>query len=269
MQRILSIMRRACDQYKLIDDGDKIAVGISGGKDSLVLLKALSLYQRFSKQKFTLVAITIDMFDGKSDFGEISKFCESLGCEYHIVESEIYKIVFEGRQESSPCSLCAKMRRGMLNSKALELGCNKLALGHSADDVTHTFMLSLFFEGRLSSFLPKVYMDRTGLTVIRPLVLTEEKFIISQAKHLPVKKSNCPVDKLTKREYVKQLLIDLSADIPTIKEMIFSAISHPERYNLFDKAYGEYVTYNQRKNLTQNDRLDSLLDISKQSKNKD
>lgn len=246
MQRILSFMRRACDEYKLIEDGDKIAVGISGGKDSLVLLKALANYQIFSPQKFTLVAITIDMHAGKSDFSEIAKLCEELNVEYHIVPSDIYEIVFVERKETNPCSLCAKLRRGMLNTKALELGCNKLALGHSADDVIHTFLLSLLYEGRLSTFLPKLYMDRTGMTVIRPLVLTDEKDIKSAAKTLPVKSSCCPADKHTKREYVKEIIKDIQKEIPFAKDRIFSAISHPERYNLFDRAYEEDVYWKKK-----------------------
>ena len=246
MQRILSHLRRAVDEYKLIDDGDKIAVGVSGGKDSLVLLKALSLYSRFSKEKFSLVAITIDMFAGKSDFSEIAKLCQELGVEYHIINSDIYQIVFEERKESNPCSLCAKLRRGMLNTTAIQLDCNKLALGHSSDDVIHTFLLSLLYEGRLSSFLPKLYMDRTGMTVIRPLVLTDERDIISVAKTLPVKKSQCTVDKKTKREYMKDLIKHIQKDIPFAKDRIFSAITHPERYNLFDKAYETNPNWNKK-----------------------
>lgn len=237
MQRILSHMRRAIDEYNLIEDGDRIAVGVSGGKDSLVLLKALSIYSRFAPYKFEIIAITIDMFGGKSDFSQISQLCEELNIEYHIINSDIYQIVFEERKESNPCSLCAKLRRGMLNTTAIDLKCNKLALGHSSDDVIHTFLLSMFFEGRLSSFLPKLYMDRTGMTVIRPLILTDEKDIKSVAKTLPVKKSECPVDKHTKREYVKELIKDIQKEIPFAKDRIFSAITHPERYNLFDKAY--------------------------------
>ncbi|MGN0961367.1 MAG: tRNA 2-thiocytidine biosynthesis TtcA family protein [Christensenellales bacterium] len=247
MQRILSHLRRAIDEYKLIEDGDKIAVGVSGGKDSLVLLKALSLYSRFSKEKFEIVAITIDMFSGKSDFSQIAQFCKELGVEYHIVNSDIYQIVFEERKESNPCSLCAKLRRGMLNTTALSLGCNKLALGHSADDVIHTFLLSLIYEGRLSSFLPKTYLDRTGMTVIRPLILTDEKDIISVAKSLPVKKSDCTVDKHTQREYMKDLVKHIQKDIPFAKDRIFSAITHPERYNLFDKAYDNHSYWNKKK----------------------
>jgi tRNA(Ile)-lysidine synthase TilS/MesJ len=235
MQRVLSHMRRAIDEYKLIEDGDRIAIGVSGGKDSLVLLKAMANYRIFSPQKFEIVAITIDMFGGKSDFSPISKLCENLGVEYHIIKSDIYQIVFEERKESNPCSLCAKLRRGMLNTTAIQLNCNKLALGHSADDVIHTFLLSMFYEGRLSSFLPKLFMDRTKMTVIRPLILTDERDIKSVAKNLPVIKSLCPVDKLTKREYVKDLLKEIQKEIPFAKDRIFSAITHPERYNLFDK----------------------------------
>lgn len=246
MQRILSTLRRACDEYKLIEDGDKIAVGVSGGKDSLVLLKALKMYSRFSKEKFSIVAITIDMFGGKSDFSQIADFCKELDVEYHIINSDIYQIVFEERKESNPCSLCAKLRRGMLNTTALSLGCNKLALGHSSDDVVHTFLLSLIFEGRLSSFLPKLYMDRTGMTVIRPLILTDERDIISVAKTLPVKKSDCTVDKHTKREYMKDILRDIHKEVPFAKDRIFSAITHPERYNLFDKAYDENPYWNKK-----------------------
>ncbi|MBE5738570.1 MAG: tRNA 2-thiocytidine(32) synthetase TtcA [Clostridiales bacterium] len=241
MQKVLSHLRRAVEEYNLIEDGDKIAVGVSGGKDSLVLLKALANYAIFSPKKFSIVAITIDMFAGKSDFSEIQKLCDEIGCEYHIFPSDIYEIVFVERKESNPCSLCAKLRRGMLNTKAIELGCNKLALGHSADDVIHTFLLSLFYEGRLSTFLPKLYMDRTGMTVIRPLILTDEKYIKSVAKSLPVQKSKCPVDRLTKREYVKDVIKDIQKEIPFVKDRIFSALTHPERYNLFDRAYEDDV----------------------------
>lgn len=247
MQRILSFLRRACDEYNLIDDGDTIAVGVSGGKDSLVLLKAMALFSRFSPKKFTLKAITIDMFSGKSDFSKIANLCKELNVEYHIVNSDIYEIVFNERKESNPCSLCSKLRRGMLNTKAIELGCNKLALGHSSDDVLHTFLLSLFYEGRLSTFLPKLYMDRTGMTVIRPLILTDEKDIKSASKDLPVTKSNCPADKHTKRELVKDLIKTIQKDIPIAKDRMFTALIHPERYNLFDKAYEEETYWKKKK----------------------
>lgn len=246
MQKVLSHMRRAIDEYKLIENGDKIAVGVSGGKDSLVLLKALAMYRKFSPENFSIVAITIDMFAGKSDFSAIKKLCQKLECEYHIVDSDIYQIVFEERKESNPCSLCAKLRRGMLNTKAIELGCNKLALGHSEDDVIHTFLLSLIYEGRLSTFLPKLYMDRTQMTVIRPLILTDEKLIVSASKDLPITKSNCPADKHTKREYVKEILKNIQEETPFAKDRIFTALTHPERYNLFDKAYNDKNYWNKK-----------------------
>lgn len=234
MQKILSQMRRAIDEYSLIKEGDKIAVGVSGGKDSLALIKGLKLYSKFAPYKFEVIGITIDMF-GNSDFSEIEKFCKDLDIKYYVYKSNIYETVFEIRKEKNPCSLCSKLRRGMLISKAKELGCNKLALGHTADDVLHTFLLSVFYEGRLSTFSPISYLDRTGMLVIRPLILTDEKLIINESKHLPVKKSNCPADKHTQREYVKQLLVKIEQDIPIAKDRLFSAITHPERYNLFDK----------------------------------
>lgn len=232
MQRVLSFLRRACDQYNLIEEGDKIAVGVSGGKDSLALLKALKDYSRFSPKKFSVVGITIDMFNDNS-FGKIADFCKENDIEYHVIPSNIYEIVFTERKEKNPCSLCSKLRRGMLNTTAIKLGCNKLALGHSADDLVHTFMLSLFYEGRLSTFSPKSYLDRTGITVIRPLILCDEKHIISASKNLPVTKSKCPVDKHTQREYVKDLLKHIKHEIPFAQDRIFGALTHPERNNLF------------------------------------
>lgn len=234
MQRILSTLRRAIDKYNLISDGDRIAVGVSGGKDSLVLLKALHMYSRFAPYKFSVVGITIDMFN-KNNFSQIEEFCKNEGIEYHVVPSDIYEIVFNSRQEKNPCSLCSKLRRGMLNTKALELGCNKLALGHSADDLVHTFLLSLCHEGRLSTFAPLTYLDRTGMTVIRPLILTYERDIISASKNLPVSKSDCPMDKHTQREYVKTIITDIEKEIPFVFDRMFGAITHPERYNLLDK----------------------------------
>ena len=234
MQKILSTMRHACDKYNLIEENDRIGVGISGGKDSLVLIKALKMYQRFSKIKFDIVGITIDMFnDGK--FDEIKEFMKELGVEYHIIPSNIYEIVFLERKEKSPCSLCSKLRRGMLNTNAIKLNCNKIALGHTADDVIHTFMLSMFFEGRLSSFHPSSYMSRTGITVIRPLILTDEREIIKESKFVPVLKSKCPVDKHTKREEMKEILSFIESKIPIAKDRLFRAITSPESYNLFDK----------------------------------
>ena len=230
-QKILSSLRRAIDSYNLINDGDRIAVGVSGGKDSLVLLEALHNYSKFAPYKFEVVGITIDMF-GDSDFNKIKEFCKENNIEYHIIPSDIYKIVFEERKEKSPCSLCSKLRRGMLNTTAIELKCNKLALGHSMDDAIHTFLLSLCYEGRISTLSPMSYLDRTGITVIRPLFLTDERDIIGASHTLPIVKSKCPVDKLTKREYVKDIIKFIQQEIPFVKERIFGAITSPERVNL-------------------------------------
>lgn len=231
MQQILSTMRKAIECYNMIESGDRIAVGVSGGKDSMVLLKALKMYSKFSEKPFEVVGITIDMF-GDGGFDPVKEFCEKEDIEYHVVPSDIYKIVFEERKEKNPCSLCSKLRRGMLNTKAIELGCNKLALGHSADDMVHTFLLSLFYEGRLSTLSPTTFLSRTGVTVIRPLILTDERDIISASKKVPVVKSKCPVDKHTQREYTKDVIKEIQKQIPFVKDRIFGAITHPERNNL-------------------------------------
>lgn len=231
MQQILSTMRKAIESYDMIASGDRIAVGVSGGKDSMVLLKALKDYSRFSEKPFEVVGLTIDMF-GDGEFNPVKEYCEKEGIEYHVIPSDIYKIVFEERKEKNPCSLCSKLRRGMLNTTAIKLGCNKLALGHSSDDMVHTFLLSLFYEGRISTLSPVSYLDRTGMTVIRPLILTDEKDIISASKQVPVIKSKCPVDKHTQREYTKDVIKGIQKEIPFVKDRIFGAITHPERLNL-------------------------------------
>jgi tRNA(Ile)-lysidine synthase TilS/MesJ len=230
-QKILSSLRRAIDGYNLIQEGDKIAVGVSGGKDSIVLLEALHNYSKFAPYKFKVVGITIDSFPG-TDFSKIEEFCKAKEIEYHIIKSDIYEIVFNERKEKNPCSLCSKLRRGMLNTNAIELGCNKLALGHSMDDVIHTYLLSLCYEGRISTLSPLSYLDRTGITVIRPLYLTDERDIIAASHDLPIVKSKCPVDKTTKREYVKDIVKFIQQEIPFVKDRIFGAITHPERVNL-------------------------------------
>ena len=170
MKRMLSFVRRAVDDYKMIEDGDKIAVGVSGGKDSLTLLEVLNEMRIFYPKKYELVAITVDMgFEG-SDYSEIEEFCRRLGIVYKVVKTEIAKIIFDVRRESNPCSLCARMRRGSLHAAAQELGCNKVALGHHYDDAIETFMMNLFFEGRLGCFSPVTYLSNRKITLIRPLV---------------------------------------------------------------------------------------------------
>ena len=236
-QKMLSVMRKGITQYQLIRDGDKIAVGVSGGKDSVTLLKLLAEYRRFSPEKFDLIAISIDLNfpQAKTDFTPIKELCENLNVEYHVEKTDIGTIVFDVRKESNPCALCSKMRKGALNSVAKEKGCNKVALGHHRDDMIDTMMLSLLYEGRLSTFAPKSYLDKIDLTLIRPMIMIKETDVISYSKTLPVVKSCCPANKLTKREYVKDLISSIGKDIPEVRDMMFTALIHPERYNLFDK----------------------------------
>ena len=236
-RQMLSPFRRAINQYKMIKDGDKIAVGVSGGKDSVTLLKLLAEYQKFSPEKFELIAITVDLrFDGKPmDTTPIQKLCDELNVKYVVEETDIGQIVFDARKETNPCALCSKMRKGALYNCATDNGCNKVALGHHKDDLIDTMFLSLFYEGRLSTFAPKSYLNRTGLTMIRPLIFTNEKDITPYARELPVVKSCCPANKTTKRERIKEIISLIGKDIPEIREMVFTALVHPERYNLFDK----------------------------------
>ena len=236
-RQMLSPFRRAINQYKMIKDGDKIAVGVSGGKDSVTLLKLLAEYQKFSPEKFELIAITVDLrFDGKPmDTAPIQKLCDELNVKYVVEETDIGQIVFDARKETNPCALCSKMRKGALYNCATDNGCNKVALGHHKDDLIDTMFLSLFYEGRLSTFAPKSYLNRTGLTMIRPLIFTNEKDITPYARELPVVKSCCPANKTTKRERIKEIISLIGKDIPHIREMVFTALVHPERYNLFDK----------------------------------
>ncbi len=216
LQKILSRVRLAIERYNMIQDGDRIAVGVSGGKDSLTLLCALAELRRFLPRRFDLCAVTADMGFEKSrrihaqknDHREIAELCRRLHVPYVIRETETAKIIFDVRRESNPCSLCARMRRGVLHDLALEQGCNKIALGHHYNDAAETFMLNLFFEGRVGCFSPVTYLSRKDLTMIRPLVLTEEKEIkrFVRAAGLPVEESPCPADKHSQREYMKQYL---------------------------------------------------------------
>ena len=187
-KRLLSFVRRAVDDYGLIDEGDRIAVGVSGGKDSLTLLATLADLRRFYPKKFDIVAITVDMgFEG-GDFTPIVDFCKEIGVEYVIEKTEIARIIFDVRRESNPCSLCAKMRRGCLHAAAVGAGCNKVALGHHYDDAVETFMMNLFFEGRLGCFSPKSYLSNRKITLIRPLLYATEKDVqyYTRRKELPV-----------------------------------------------------------------------------------
>lgn len=233
IQKLLSLMRRAINDFDMIHSGDKIAVGVSGGKDSLALLQLLCAYQKFSEHAFELCAVTVDMGFADSDFSPVERFCEELGVNYRREKTDIAEIIFDVRKEKNPCSLCAKMRRGALNSVINEMGYNKLALGHHKNDVVDTFMLSLMFEGRLSTFQPVSYMSRSDVTLIRPLVYVSEREIAGIAKTLPVCKNPCPADKRSQREEMKKLLKDVAVKYPDVSDRIANAVMHPDRYNLW------------------------------------
>ena len=244
LQQIMSPIRRAIDDYMMIEDGDKIAVGLSGGKDSITLLSGLAGLRRFYPKKFDLVAIRIDTglaFD-ETECENLKNYIEELGVEYIVEKTEIASVVFDVRKESNPCALCSKMRKGALNNLAKKLGCNKVALGHHRDDAIDTLLLSLLYEGRLSTFAPKSYLDKIDLTLIRPMILIKEMNIIAYSKTLPIVKSCCPANKMTKREYVKDLIKKVGEDIPNVRDMLFTALFHPERYNLFDKFENDIDT---------------------------
>ena len=236
-QQLLSITRKAVDEFHLIEKGD--AVGISGGKDSLTLLYALAGLRRFYPNPFELEAITVDMGFGDFHTDKIQQLCDKLEVPYTVVPTEISKIIFQDRKESNPCSLCAKMRKGALNEVAKKLNCNKIAYAHHKDDVVETMLLSLIFEGRFHTFSPMTYWDRMDLTLIRPLLYVDEADIIGfkNKYDLPVEKSACPADGNTKREYAKDLLRTLNLENPGVKQRMFTAILNadlkgwPTRYS--------------------------------------
>ena len=238
-QQLLSITRKAVDEFHLIEKGDKISVGISGGKDSLTLLYALAGLRRFYPNPFELEAITVDMGFGDFHTDKIQQLCDKLEVPYTVVPTEISKIIFQDRKESNPCSLCAKMRKGALNEVAKKLNCNKIAYAHHKDDVVETMLLSLIFEGRFHTFSPMTYWDRMDLTLIRPLLYVDEADIIGfkNKYDLPVEKSACPADGNTKREYAKDLLRTLNLENPGVKQRMFTAILNadlkgwPTRYS--------------------------------------
>jgi len=242
IKRVLSYVRRAVDDYDMIREGDKIAVGVSAGKDSLTLLCAMADLQKFYPKRFELCAITVDMgFEG-ADFSEISALCERLGVPYHIIPTQISQVIFDVRKEKNPCSLCAKMRRGALYRGAKELGCTTVALGHHFDDVVETFMLNLFYEGRIGCFQPVTYLSNTDITMIRPMIYMPEKDVryFSGKAELPVMKSPCPADGNTEREEMKQLLARLERENKGLRYRIFGAIQRGEidGFRQFGKMQG-------------------------------
>ena len=225
MQRLMGLVRRCVDDYDMIKAGDRVAVGVSGGKDSLVLLVLLAGLKKYFNKPFELEAITIDMGLGM-DYSAIQDLCDKWEVPYTVVRTEIGPIIFDYRKEKNPCSMCSKMRRGALNQAIIDKGFNVLALGHHYDDAVETFMMSLIYEGRISCFQPVTNLDRTGVIQIRPMLYIHEKTVDNFANRmeLPVLENRCPVDKYTKREEIKQLVYDLSATYPDLRERIFGAM---------------------------------------------
>ncbi len=223
MQKLMGLVRRCVEDYQMIAPGERVAVGVSGGKDSLVLLKLLAGLRQYSD--FELEAITIDMGLGM-DYSKVQTFCDDLQVPYTVVSTQIAPIIFDHRKEKNPCSMCSKMRRGALNQAILEKGIHKIALGHHYDDAVETFLMSLIYEGRISCFQPVTDLDRTGVMQIRPMLYIHEKTVDNFANrmNLPVVENRCPVDKTTKREEIKQLVFDLSNTYPDLKERIFGAM---------------------------------------------
>lgn len=233
MQKILGYMRKAIQEYKLIQDGDKICVGVSGGKDSIVMLYGLSLLRRFINIDYTVTGVTLDPgFGGEyTDYSPIADFCSDKGIDYQIIKTHIAEIVFDIRNETNPCSLCARMRRGALHDATVSLGCNKIALGHNYDDAVETFIMNLFTEGRIGCFSPISYLERKNIHMIRPLIYAPEKDVSRAAikNELPIIKSRCPVDGHTNRQRTKEFLAEADKTYNGIKNRIFGAM---QRFDL-------------------------------------
>lgn len=245
MQKMYGYMRRAIQDFDMIQNGDKIAVGVSGGKDSLVLLKGLIGLRRFIGIDYELLAITLDpCFGGiPGDYSSVARLCEEAGVEYICKETDIGRVVFDIRQETNPCSLCAKLRRGALHDITKQNGCNKLALGHNYDDAVETFMMNLFYEARIGCFAPVSYMSRRDLTVIRPLVFAPEKEVLQAAKRteLEVVKSKCPADGHTHRQKMKDFLSDLEKENRGVTERIFGAMRRAKVDGWEGREYADYI----------------------------
>ena len=237
IKRILGDIRRADQDYQMIQPGDRIAVGVSGGKDSLLLLRALSIYRNFAPNPFELSAITVTTGLQPFNLSGVKKMCDELNVPYYVIPTQIGKIVFEERKEPNPCALCAKMRRGALANACRENGINKLALGHHRDDAIETLLMSLLFEGRFHTFQPVTLLDKTEIAVIRPLIYSSEKQILALVRkmNLPVVESPCPVNHHTKREEMKQLMNALCKQYPNARSQILSALKNDAQYSLWNK----------------------------------
>ena len=236
MKKLLSKARQAINDFTMIEDNDKIAVGLSGGKDSLTLLHILKNYQKFSPQKFELIAITLN--PGEVDNSPLYKLCEELEVPFYEIQTNIKEIVFDIRKEKKPCSLCANLRRGALNDNAKKLGCNKVALGHHKDDAIETFLMSMFYEGRVNCFSPKTVMDKQELTIIRPMIYIEEYMTkkITKEFNYPVIHNPCPANGHTKRQDIKEFIYKLNKEIPGVKKNIFGALNNSDKLFIWDKS---------------------------------
>lgn len=226
MQKILSLLRRCVEDYDMISPGERVAVGVSGGKDSLTLLAALARLARFYPGGFSVEAFSVDLGIPGMDLSPLADYCRDLGVPFHRIPTQMYHVIFETRREKNPCALCAKMRRGSLHTALQAAGIHKVALGHHYDDAVETFFLSLFYEGRLSCFQPVTYLDRTDITQIRPLLYVSEAMIRDAATrlHLPVLHNPCPADGHTKRQEVKELIAGLEHQYPKLKEYVFASM---------------------------------------------
>lgn len=249
MKKTLGCLRKADQDFHLIESGDKIAVGVSGGKDSLLLLHALSLYRRFSHKDFSLLAVTVTMGLEPFDLTEIRRLCDDLEIDYCVRETEIGKIIFDYRKEKNPCALCAKMRRAVLANTCVENGFNKLALGHHREDAIETLLMSLFYEGRFHTFHPRTEMSRTGITVIRPLVYLPESHVkhMTRVLTLPVVESPCPANGDTRRAEMKDLMRRLRQIYPDANERFLHALRQ-DRYDLWQKDFGPDLSASEEMN---------------------
>ena len=227
-KRLLSLVRKALDQYSMINENETVAIGISGGKDSLTLLYALAKLKNFYPEKFDVLAVTVDLGWKDFDTSKIKEFCDRLNVEYHVVKTDIYNIIFNERKEENPCSLCAKMRKGAMNTYLVERGIKKIAYAHHMDDVVETMMMSLIYEGRLNTFSPVTYLEDSDISVIRPLINVTESEVkgFVNKYDLPVMKSSCPVDRLTKRESVKELVNSINRNNPGAKKRMYTAVKN-------------------------------------------
>ncbi|MGO5075585.1 tRNA 2-thiocytidine biosynthesis TtcA family protein [Clostridium sporogenes] len=236
MQKLLGKLRRAIGDFNLIQNGDKIAVGLSGGKDSITLLHLLKRYQSFSPEKFDLIAITLDTMTG-ADFSPLESVCSDINVPLYIYKTSIKEIVFDLRKEKNPCSLCANLRRGALNNYSKKLRCNKIALGHHKNDAIETLLMSMLYEGRVSCFSPKTYLNKADITIIRPMIYIDELAIKSMVKryNLPIIKNPCPANGNTKRQYMKELTYTLEKDIPKVKDRLLGCLTNTNQINLWDK----------------------------------